>query len=61
MALRRIDCGYGDGETYRIREIVQVSDPTAFRWIVGTATGSCVRLGTNVDAATLVLHVTEAE
>jgi hypothetical protein len=49
------------GENHRIREIVQVQDPTASRWIVGTATGSCVRLGINVDAGTLVIHVSEGE
>jgi hypothetical protein len=44
-------------ERWQIREIVQVLDDGAFRWIVGTAAGSCVRLGVNESAALVVLHV----
>ena len=44
-------------ERWQIREIVQVLDDGAFRWIVGTAAGSCVRFGVNESAALIVLHV----
>lgn len=50
-------------ETFGIREIAQVKDATeeAFHWIVGTAAGSCVRLGADADAATFVLHVSPGQ
>ena len=44
-------------ETHRIREIVQVVDENAFRWVVGTAAGACVRLGNEPNDAVVVLHV----
>ena len=44
-------------ERWQIREIVQVLDDGAFRWIVGTAAGSCMRLGVNESAALVLLHV----
>lgn len=46
------------GESHLIRDIVQVVDPQAFRWVVGTAAGACVRFGGTADSATVVLHVT---
>jgi len=44
-------------ETNRIREIVQVVDRGTFRWVVGTAAGSCVRLGVDQETGVVVLNV----
>ena len=44
-------------ETHRIRNIVQVVDQNAFRWVVGTAAGACVRLGNEPNDAVVVVHV----
>ena len=44
-------------ETNQIREIVQVVDRGAFRWVVGTAAGSCVHLGADEETGIVVLHV----
>ena len=49
----------GPEEPYRIREVVQVSDPNAFRWIVGTTAGACLRLRSDDRAATISLIVTD--
>ncbi len=46
------------GETALIREVVQVVDAEAFRWVVGTAARACIRFGGTAETASVVLHAT---